>query len=77
MKAERCETFISDSCWDDKIRISDFKVSNIYEKVGKAGVIKFTDKFIIKKIRLKVEDRNKIILNNNNNAKIDVKYDKE
>ena len=77
MKAELCGTFISASGWDDKIRISDFKVSNIYEKVGKAGVIKFTDKFIIKKISLKVEDRNKIILNNNNNAKIDVKYDKE
>lgn len=75
VKAVGSGQFITASGWNDTLRLENFQLHNIDAEVQQAGKIELTNDFILKQISLKVADKNRVELKENNNLIAEIDYE--
>lgn len=72
VKATGAGQFISAVGWSDSLRLKNFQVNNMDIEAQNAGQVKLTEGFILKNIRLRVANNNRIKFEDNNSLIADI-----
>lgn len=74
VKATGAGLFITAAGVDESLCLNNFQLYNLDVEAKKAGNITWSNKFILKGIKLKTEDNDRLIQENNTDLKVDIQY---